>query len=161
VFGDSNRPISHNDLSKMVYLECAIKESLRLYPPVPYIAREAKEDVVIGGHRILKGCCTLISIYKVHRDERYYPEPEEYKPERFLPHNSENRHPYAFIPFSAGRRNCIGQRFAMLELKVILANILRNFSIECDQTFEELKPYSYLILRCENPIMVNLNERRK
>ena len=112
------------------------------------------------GKKILKGSTISISIYKVHRDERYFPSPDEYRPERFLPENSEKRHPYTFIPFSAGRRNCIGQRFAMLEIKIVLANLLRNFQIECDQSYEELKPYSYLILRCENPVKVTLKERR-
>jgi cytochrome P450 len=56
----------------------------------------------------LKGTSALICIYQLHRDEKYFPEPDKFKPERFLPENSESRHPFAFIPFSAGRRNCIG-----------------------------------------------------
>jgi cytochrome P450 family 4 len=59
----------------------------------------------------LKGTTALICIYQLHRDEKYFPEPEKFIPERFLPENSENRHPYAFIPFSAGRRNCIGKEY--------------------------------------------------
>jgi cytochrome P450 len=112
------------------------------------------------GKNILKNATMSISIFQIHRDEKYFPEPEKYKPERFLVENTEKRHPYAFIPFSAGRRNCIGQRFAMLEIKVVLANLLRNFNIECDQSIEDLKLYTYLILKCENPIMVTLRERR-
>ncbi len=112
------------------------------------------------GKKILKNATMSISIFQIHRDEKYFPEPEKYKPERFLVENTEKRHPYAFIPFSAGRRNCIGQRFAMLEIKVVLANLLRNFNIECDQSIEDLKLYTYLILKCENPIMVTLRERR-
>ncbi len=146
----------------MVYLNCAIKESLRLYPPVPYISREAKENAVIGGKNILKGCSVAVFIYQIHRDERYFPEPEEYKPERFLKFDSDknNQNPYTYIPFSAGRRNCIGQRFAMLEIKVILANILRYFKIECNQNYKDLKPYCYMIFKGENPIKVTLKERK-
>jgi cytochrome P450 len=145
----------------LVYLNCAIKESLRLYPPVPYISREAKENAVIGGKNILKGCSVAVFIYQIHRDERYFPEPEEYKPERFLKFDSvkNNQNPYTYIPFSAGRRNCIGQRFAMLEIKVILVNILRYFKIECNQNYKDLKPYCYMIFKGENPIKVTLKER--
>lgn len=115
--------------------------------------------IIADGKQILKGSTIGISIYRVHRDERYFPSPEEYQPERFLPENSEKRHPYAFIPFSAGRRNCIGQRFAMLEIKVILAYILRNFQIECDQSKDDLQLYNYIILRSEIPVQVTLKER--
>ena len=101
-----------------------------------------------------------VSIYQTHRDEKYFPDPESYKPERFFSENSDKRPPYAYLPFSAGRRNCIGQKFAMLEVKVVLANLLRNFHIECNQSFDDLKVYTYLILKCENPIKVTLTERR-
>ena len=114
-----------------------------------------------GGKRLLKGSCAGISIFKIHRDERYYPEPEKFKPERFLAQTSENRNPFAFIPFSAGRRNCIGQRFAMLEIKIVVTNILRNFVVECNQTFDDLKIYSDMVLKSENPILITFKEKEK
>jgi cytochrome P450 len=83
----------------------------------------------------------------VHRDEKYYPDPEKLIPERFLLENSKDRHAYAYIPFSAGRRNCVGQRFAIIEEKVLLASILRKFELKSSKTLDELEPVAELILR--------------
>uniref|UniRef100_UPI003AAE9A0B cytochrome P450 4V8 n=1 Tax=Centroberyx gerrardi TaxID=166262 RepID=UPI003AAE9A0B len=160
VFGASDRPINTEDLKKLKYLECVVKESLRLFPSVPFFARSICEDCHINGFKVPKGANAIIMPYALHRDPRYFPEPEEFRPERFLPENSEGRHPYAYIPFSAGLRNCIGQRFAIMEEKVVLASILRNFNIEACQKREELRPLGELILRPEKGIWIKL-ERRK
>ncbi|KAL4640548.1 cytochrome P450 4V2-like [Arapaima gigas] len=161
VFGtsSSDRPVNIEDLRKLQYLECVIKESLRLFPSVPFFARTVCEDCVINGFAVPKGANAVIMPYALHRDPRYFPDPEKFRPERFLPENSAGRHAYAFIPFSAGLRNCIGQRFALMEEKVILAYILRNFNIEAMQKREELQPLGELILRPEKGIWIRLEKR--
>uniref|UniRef100_A0A3B4CQU8 Cytochrome P-450AROM n=1 Tax=Pygocentrus nattereri TaxID=42514 RepID=A0A3B4CQU8_PYGNA len=161
VFGESERPVNTEDLKKLRYLECVIKEALRLFPSVPFFARSICEDTHIGGYKVPKGTNAIIIPYALHRDPRYFADPEEFRPERFLPENSAGRHPYSYIPFSAGLRNCIGQRFALMEEKVILASILRYFDIKACQKREELRPVGELVLRPEQGIWITLLKRRR
>ncbi|XP_012580425.1 PREDICTED: cytochrome P450 4V2-like isoform X1 [Condylura cristata] len=159
VFGRSERPATSEDLKKLKYLECVIKETLRLFPSVPLFARHLNEDCEFAGYRIVKDSQVVVFTYALHRDPRYFPDPEEFKPERFFPENAQGRHPYAFVPFSAGPRNCIGQKFAMMEEKTILSCILRQFWVECNQKREELGLVGDLILRPTKGIWIKLKRR--
>ncbi|XP_049577213.1 cytochrome P450 4V8 [Syngnathus scovelli] len=158
VFGASDRVANMEDLKQLKYLECVIKEALRLFPSVPFFARSLCEDAKINGFKVPSGTNAIIVTYALHRDPRYFPEPEEFRPERFLPENVTGRPPYAYIPFSAGLRNCIGQRFALMEEKVVLSSILRNFNVKTSQTREELSPTAGLILRPECGIWIQLEK---
>ena len=108
VFGDSDRPCTMEDTTKLKYLECCIKESLRLYPAVPNITRYMSEDSELGGYTIPSGASVSMQIYALHRNEEYFPDPDAFKPQRFQTNESIGRHAFAFVPFSAGPRNCIG-----------------------------------------------------
>ena len=133
VFGDSHRPCTMEDAAQFKYLECCIKESLRLYPSVPNFKRIIDEPgFELGGYKIPVGTSISMHIYALHRHEDFFPDPEKFKPERFHPDNAAGRHPFAFVPFSAGPRNCIGQRFALLEEKVVLSTLLRRFRLTYD-----------------------------
>lgn len=159
VFGQSSRHMTMEDLKKLRYLECVIKEALRIFPSVPMFARTLSQDCTIRGFTIPKGVNAVIITYSLHRDPDSFPEPEEFRPERFLPENSVGRHPYAYVPFSAGLRNCIGQRFALMEEKVLLSSVLRAFRVEAMEEREMLRPVGELILRPENGINVRLHPR--
>nr|QVK45574.1 cytochrome P450 [Brachionus paranguensis] len=159
VLGQSNRHLTNDDLKELTYLDLVIKETLRLFPSVPYFGRTLSEDCEVGGYKVLKGETAVIVAYMIHRDVKYYPDPEKFDPERFLPENTKNRNPYAYIPFSAGRRNCIGQRFALMEEKVILANILRRFEIKSLKTIDDLEPVGDLIIHPNKGLPITLNLR--
>ncbi|KAI5087725.1 cytochrome P450, family 4, subfamily V, polypeptide 8, partial [Silurus meridionalis] len=159
VFGVSDRPITAEDLKKLRYLDCVIKEALRIFPSVPFFGRTICKDTQIKGYKVPKGVTAMIMTYSLHRDPRVFPEPEEFRPERFLPENTVGRNPYCYIPFSAGLRNCIGQRFALMEEKVILASIFRSFNVVSCQKREDLKPMGELVLRPEQGIWITLERR--
>ncbi|XP_048402526.1 cytochrome P450 4V2-like [Stegostoma tigrinum] len=159
VFGNSDRLATMEDLKHLHFLQCVIKESLRLFPSVPIIGRTLLENCYIGGFNVPKGVNALLIPYALHRDPKHFPDPEEFRPERFLQENSRKVNPYAFIPFSAGVRNCIGQKFALMEEKVMLSSILRRFHVEAKQSREELHIVGELILRPQSGIWIELRHR--
>uniref|UniRef100_UPI003B3A860B uncharacterized protein LOC113518034 n=1 Tax=Galleria mellonella TaxID=7137 RepID=UPI003B3A860B len=159
VFGESPRSADIDDLSKLRYLECCIKESLRLYPPVHFISRQLNENVQLSNYTVPAGVMCHIHIYDLHRRADLFPNPLEFNPDRFLPDNCIGRHPYAYIPFSAGPRNCIGQRFAMMELKSSISALLRHYEFIPVTTPSELQLKSDIVLRNLAPIYVKIVKR--
>ncbi|KAK0416436.1 hypothetical protein QR680_012482 [Steinernema hermaphroditum] len=144
VIGDSDM-VTIEHLGKLQYLECCLKESLRLYPSVPIYVRKLGCDQELGDAMLPSGTQILINAFLIHRDPNHWPDPENFIPERFL--TTARRHPYSFVPFSAGSRNCIGQRFALLEEKTVMAWILRNFKVVSLKRRDEVRPKAELILR--------------
>ncbi|XP_052860951.1 probable cytochrome P450 4ac1 [Anopheles cruzii] len=157
---DSIQELTQSDYSEMKFMDRVLKESLRLYPPVPFISRTITEDTLFGERRVPKKTLFNVHIFDLHRDPDVFPDPERFDPDRFLPQNTEGRSPYAYVPFSAGPRNCIGQRFAILELKAALSAILVNFRVLPVTTREELVFVADMILRTEKPIYVKFERRR-
>ncbi|XP_017006511.2 probable cytochrome P450 4ac2 [Drosophila takahashii] len=161
-----NLPEDSDDISvfqfnELVYLECVIKESLRMFPSVPFIGRKCVEEIVVNGLIMPKDTQINIHIYEIMRDPRHFPDPDVFQPERFLPENTVNRHPFAFVPFSAGQRNCIGQKFAILEIKVLLAAVIRNFRILPITLLSDLTFENGIVLRTQQSVKVKLQLREK
>lgn len=133
-----------------------IKESLRLYPPVPGMARKiTKPMTFFDGRSVPAGCLVGTSVFGIHRNATVWENPNEFDPLRFLPENSANRSPHAFVPFSAGPRNCIGQNFAMNEMKVVVALTLRRYHLIKDPDHTP-KMIPRLVLRSLNGIHLKI-----
>lgn len=159
IFGGSDRHATVQDFNDMKVLDRVIKETLRLYPSVPIIGRILSEDITFDQYTVPAGCTVLMSIVSLHRDERAFPDPEKFDPDRFLPENTIGRHPYAYIPFSAGSRNCIGQKFAIYEEKAVLSELLRSYRFRTVGKREDVEQVFELTLRPLNGIMMTLEKR--
>ncbi|XGW02054.1 hypothetical protein V3C99_014260 [Haemonchus contortus] len=159
VFGTSDRLPTQEDIKQLVYLEKCIKESLRLTPSVPLIARKLSQDVQIGETTLPEGLTVVVVPMTTARDPRYWERPEEYYPEHFDADKIAGRDPYSYIPFSAGPRNCIGQKFAVLEEKVVLSWIFRRYHVETEEPYPGNRSVPEIILKPSNGFRVRLTKR--
>uniref|UniRef100_A0A665U0Y3 unspecific monooxygenase n=1 Tax=Echeneis naucrates TaxID=173247 RepID=A0A665U0Y3_ECHNA len=156
----SKGPVQYEALMQMEYLDAVIKESLRLSPPIPRLERQAKETVKINDLTIPKDMIVMIPVYALHRDPELWPEPEEFKPERFSKENKDSINPYTYLPFGMGPRNCLGMRFALLLVKLALVEVLQKFSFSvCKETMIPLKMDASGILGPLHPIKLKLEPR--
>ncbi|XP_050329316.1 cytochrome P450 4d1 [Bactrocera neohumeralis] len=162
IFGkDTSKPVTYEALNNLTYVELCIKETLRLFPSVPLLGRKVTQECEINGKVLPAGTNIGISPLYLGRQESIFPDANIFKPERFdISNDAKKVNPYAYIPFSAGPRNCIGQRFAMLEVKSIVTNVLRHFEIEfvSDGTEGPIL-IAELILRTKDPLMFRLKPR--
>nr|CAH7752712.1 unnamed protein product [Callosobruchus chinensis] len=155
---DLHRTITFEDLHRMKYLECVIKETLRLYPSVAAYARRTSTEIIYKGHIIPKGINIAIFAYGILRDPEHYENPDDFCPDRF--ELNDGKKPYAYIPFSAGPRNCIGQKFAMLEMKVILSKVLRHFQLIGTTPPHQIILSAEAVLKSKNGIKLRLARRK-
>jgi cytochrome P450 len=134
-FDANGGDISYEVLSSMRFLDAVISETLRVFPPVTRVERRAVTDYILETEsdtnpqkiHLKRGDIISIPIYAIHHDKEFYTDPEEYRPERFLSENKQDLIPYTYLPFVAGPRNCIGMRFALMEAKLAVAHLVRNY----------------------------------
>ncbi|KAI1307577.1 Cytochrome P450 4c3 [Halotydeus destructor] len=156
---DLEREISLDHLSRLTYLEMVIKESLRMSPSAPTVVRKLSEPIEINGHVIPEGISVFMMIHLLHRDPRHFPEPDTFDPERFSPNNLDKIPAYAYVPFSSGSRNCIGQKFAMNEIKIVVAHIVRRFKLKSLVTFDDLRLANQIVMKPTRPIKIQFIAR--
>lgn len=151
---DELESISIESLGKLKYLDAVLKESQRLYPAVSTVGREITHEMIIDKYKIPKGAFIAFNLYALNRDPDQFSNPNTFNPDRFLPDSEENkkRHPFAFVPFSGGLRNCIGQKFAVYELKIFLIKILSKFDIVTNVKEEDIRFCQGTTLHISNKI---------
>ncbi|NWI20979.1 CP3AL protein, partial [Crypturellus soui] len=153
-------PLTYDAVMQMEYLDMAVNETLRLFPLGGRLERTCKKTIEIKGTTIPKGIVVMIPPFTLHRNPEYWPEPEEFRPERFSKENKGSIDPYTFLPFGAGPRNCIGMRFALLTLKVAIVVLLQHFHFRtCKETPIPTQLSSQGFLKPKKPIVLKLVPR--
>ncbi|XP_033228407.1 cytochrome P450 4C1-like isoform X3 [Belonocnema kinseyi] len=156
-----NLSVATEDLKKMKYTERVIQESMRLFPTVPFLTRKVVQDLEIGGYTLPQGSTAFISVIKVHRDEKYWPDPLKFDPDRFLPEEVAKRNPNCYMPFSIGPRNCIGSTYAMMEMKTVVAKILLKYVLKKEkiQPILTIKQRVEIVAHPVEPITIEIVKR--
>ncbi|XP_034662325.1 probable cytochrome P450 6d4 [Drosophila subobscura] len=153
--------ISYDTLQKMEFLELCVQETLRKYPGLPLLNRECTQDYTVPdtNHVIPKGTPVVISLYGIHHDAEYFPDPEKYDPDRYLDEN-RNFNPTAFMPFGEGPRMCIAQRMGRVNSKLAIVHILKNFNVEVMSKREIEFENSGIALQPKHGVKVRLSKRQ-
>ncbi|MCF6468582.1 cytochrome P450 [Nonomuraea sp. MG754425] len=157
VLGDRPAP-SYADLRRLPYLERCLKESMRLFPPGPYGARETIGELALGPHIVPAGTTIFYPFWAVHLNPEHWPDPETFDPDRFTPEASARRHRYAYLPFGLGPRACEGASLAMVEAELVLAVLLRRFRLEPVEE-HPVVPVERFVLWAEHDIRMRLTTR--
>ena len=147
-----------NDLPHLVLTEQVVTEAMRLYPPAWGIGREALADCEIGGYAIPAGTTIIISPWVLHRDQRFFEHPNEFRPARWRGDFARQLPRFAYMPFGGGPRICIGNRFAMMEAVLILATVAQNFRLQWHGT-RPVEPLPSITLRPKGGVWLKLAAR--
>ncbi len=154
----ADRTPTFEDLKALEYTRMVLEESMRLYPPAYAIGREAVEEDRILGHPIPPKSIILIAIYALHRDPQHWEEPDAFRPERFAAEQLKERPRLAYMPFGAGPRMCIGNHFAMMEMQLLLAMLVRRFDFELVEG-HPVEPEPLITLKPKHGLLMRVRPR--
>ncbi|KAG5875110.1 hypothetical protein JTB14_018588 [Gonioctena quinquepunctata] len=155
-----DRDIEPSDLPQLKYTERFIKETLRFFPVTPFLLRAIDKDIDIGDHVLLAGTSVAFCVLKAHMNDKYWPNPSKFDPNRFLPEEIEQRHPCSYLPFSYGPRNCIGIKYAMMAMQSLISSIVRKYRIFTPyQNIEDIELKFNLVLKPKNGYKISLQLR--
>ena len=152
--------IQAGHLEKLTYTRAVLDEAMRLYPPAPFLSRAAIADDEIGGHRIDAGTVVTVAPYVLHRHHSLWSEPDAFRPERFLPEARGVIDRFAYLPFGAGPRVCIGASFALQEAVIVLASIVRAIRLDLVRG-HVVEPIHRITLRPRNGLRMQLSQRTR
>ena len=146
------------DLPNLPYTEMIVREAIRLFPPAPLFARQPTEDVTVGEWEIPKGSLVVVSTYALQRDPRFFSEPELFNPDRFAPGWEERIPRFAYLPFGGGPRVCIGNGFAMMEARLVLATVAQRCKLSLEPN-TEIAPRQLVTLRPSRAVRMRVEQR--
>jgi len=156
VMGD--RAPAASDLPELRYTEMVVNESLRLYPPAYALGRQAARPTEVAGHAVAPGAIVILPTWVVHRDRRWFEEPEAFRPERWADDLAHRLPRFAYFPFGGGPRQCIGHGFAMMEAILLLATIAERFRLTLEPG-QHVTPTPYVTVRPEPGLRMRLARR--
>ncbi|CAD6995521.1 probable cytochrome P450 313a4 [Ceratitis capitata] len=162
-FCKDDNEISYSDTQQMIYLDMVINETMRVMAPVPLVARQTDQQVELSNGVVLaKGIQVAINIFNIHRRKDIWGEEAHiFNPDNFLPSNLEGKHPYAFIPFTKGIRNCIGWRYALLSLKVTVAKLIWRYQFTTTYKYHNLNFVEDITIKLREMPLFRVYERNK
>ena len=146
----------YSDMEQLPYTRMVLNESLRLFPPAWTLGRRALGDDNIGGYYVAPGTVLAVCIYSLHRHPAFWPDPEAFNPERFSPANSAGRHKFAYVPFGAGPRQCIGNNFGLMEACLVIACMAQRFEMQLMPGIEA-HPQALFVLRPGRDLLMSLH----
>ncbi|MCU0513718.1 MAG: cytochrome P450 [Anaerolineae bacterium] len=146
------------DLGRLTYTRMVLEETLRLYPPVPLLARDAAQDDTLAGYPIKAGTLVVTPLFLTQRHPDYWERPEAFYPEHFTPEQVEQRPRYAYLPFGAGQRVCLGIHFARMEAAILLAHLAQHYRLRLAQPFDGRTQFVGVI-RPAGPILMQVEAR--
>lgn len=141
-------------------MERVLKESMRLLPLTHFWLRETDDEIQLTDCTVPEGTMLVLCVLKMHRNVKIWgPTANDFDPDRFLPETVAQRHPFAFVPFSAGPRNCIGNRYAMISMKVMLCHLLVKYKLTTSMKMNDIRFKFEFLLKLDNKCMLKLEKR--
>ncbi|XP_047999693.1 cytochrome P450 4C1-like [Leguminivora glycinivorella] len=159
VFGDSDKDVSDVDIKQMTYLDMCFKEVLRLFPIGVMLQRTISDDIKISNATLPAGCSLVVPIFHMHRDKRYWANPNSFDPERFSPEQTKLRHGSCYIPFSLGPMDCMGRYFGTKLVKTMCVKILREFRLTSPESYNDMRLVLAISVASVNGYPVQLHRR--
>ncbi|XP_063924655.1 cytochrome P450 4g1-like [Zophobas morio] len=163
IFGDSDRDPTLEDVNHMQYLDRVLKETMRLLPPLPFIMRYIDENVRLGPYVLPKDTRFIVPVAVVHRRPEFWPDPDKFDPDRFLPEEAEKRPVCSYIPFSYGARNCIAYKYGLLSIKIILSTFLRSYRITSSnyKSIQDIDLFIHVVAKPKNGYKITIEKKDK